>query len=442
MNRITIILGFALSWLSLIPLNAQQVLTLSEAIQTALTSNYDIRVSRYDTEIAAMQVDPALVGRRPEVVLTGNYELGWSDTYAEVLSLGGESNENLELDLDGISNDVILGLEFRMNLLDGRAGRYRLDQLQAASLLSRLQLQQTIEQTAYDVTVAYLEMARQQSLLDITQRSISLNQNRLDRVAEDAEFGVATSLDRLQIEVDLKTDSSSLRNLELELDNARRNLNFLMGFDNEESYMVETEINLNTALQYGELESAMLARNSFLQLQDQNITIADLDLELSKAAFRPTLQGYANVNFAYLQDQANFLQINRAVGPNVGLRFTYQITDWGGRRIKREAANLTVQQRQLERTQLEDQLVRDLSNAYAIYRNTLEQLRIEESNLELFAQNLENMQNMFELGTATNTDVRAAQLNFNAAQNRVKNFQYTIKQAEVALYLLSGELTQ
>ena len=45
------------------------------------------------------------------------------------------------------------------------------------------------------------------------------------------------------------------------------------------------------------------------------------------------------------------------------------------------------------------------------------------SNLIAFERNLENMNNNYRLGLVNNTDVRAAQLNLDAAKNRVNNYQ-------------------
>jgi len=132
----------------------------------------------------------------------------------------------------------------------------------------------------------------------------------------------------------------------------------------------------------------------------------------------------------------------RSVGPNVGVRFNYPIYDGGARKIEEQTAIMTQRRRQVEQRDTETELLKELRNAYATYQNALQQLRIERSNLELFQRNLENIQNLYALGQATNTDVRNAQLNLNAARTRVNNYQYTIKQAEVSIYLLTGQLVQ
>lgn len=429
---------FSLLFLFGATLSAQPLLQLDEAVETALANNHQIRLKKSNAEAQQLRVDPALVGRAPVANLQASYELGWSDAHIETLPTG--PGENPPLELNGISNDLIIAPEVSLVLLDGKAGSYRLDQLSAASRLAQLELQQTIEQTIANVSTTYLQLAELQTQLSLSQQRIALTQDRLLRAQQDASYGTSSSLQELQIAVDLKTDSASLRDLTLAYDNARRELNRIMGQPTETIFGVDTELTPQPQLQLGELEQQLRERNTILRLRDEGVRLSELDVQLSKAAYRPQLQTYANVSYAYLQNDASFLTVNRSVGPNVGLRLSYPLFDGGARRINEQTAILAQEQSTIERDDTEAELIKELRNAFATYRNTLDQLRIEESNLNLFELNLENMRNMYRLGTATNTDVRTAQLNLDAARNRLSSYRYRAKQAEVMLYLLSGQL--
>jgi outer membrane protein TolC len=420
--------------------SAQATLSLEEAIKEALANNHQIQIKQFDQKISALQVHPAMVGKRPIIDLNASYQFGWSDASIQTLPLNPGAAESEPLSLDGFSNSVSVAPEIRMILLHGKASTYRLAQLETAHGISKLLLQQTIEQTVAQVTSAYLQIAQTQSLIRITEQSLRLTIERLARAQEDASYGTSGSLQALQIEVDLQTDSANLRNLLLNLENAQRNLNRLMGKPTANSFQVDSNIALNDGLDLKMLEETLRQRNTTLKLLQENVQLADLDINLSKAAYRPSLQASANISYSYLQNDANFLQVSRTIGPAVGVNFNMPIADGGARRIKKQSATLRLAQRNLERTDTEEELVKELNNAFATYENTLAQLQIERSNLKAFEQNLQNMQNMYTLGTVTNTDVRAAQLNLNAAQNRINNYQFTIKQAEVQLYLLAGLL--
>ena len=423
-------------------LQAQDLLQLEDAILIALENNHQIKIKTYNAEIQAKQVNPALVGMRPEFKAVASYEFGWSDASIETLSLAPGQEGNSELALDGVSNDIIISPEISMLVLDGKARKYQLEQLSMLSQIADLEVKNAIQNTVAEVSRVYLQMAQQQLLMDITEQRIALNKERLDRVLNDANYGTSSSLQALQIEVDIKTDSSTLRNQGLAFENDQRELNQLLAQDLGKSYQLQTAFKYNATLDLTSLEQALAQRNIAIQSSDKGIDLATTSLKQSQAAYKPTMQTYANLSYAYLQNEANFLQSTRSFGPNVGVRFQYTIADWGARKIKEENAILLLEQRKLEKTDLEEVLRQQLHNAFAVYKNAMEQLRIEESNLEVFEENLKNTSNRFKLGTATNTDVRDAQLNLSAAQSRITANKYQIKQAEINLYFLTGQLVQ
>ncbi len=420
---------------------AQEVFTLADAIRIALDNNSQIEISRFDTQISDLQVDPALVGRTPQFNLIGSYAFGWSDASIETLPLGpGGGGENSSINLDGISHTVVLGPEITLLLFDGKASKYRLNQLGKQRDIAKLQLRQTIESTVSSVSQAFINISRQQSLMDITRQNIALTQERLDRAVQNAAYGTSSSLEQLQIEVDLKTDSVTLRNQMLEFDNAIRSLEYLMGEELPDNIRINAQLDVDTQLELETLRQSLIQENTLLQLLEQNGALAELDVELAKAAYRPSLQGFANINYTYIENEANFLQSNRTIGPNAGVRLNVPILDGGARNIRKQTAELNQQKIRVQQADTQQELLKELNNAYATYQNSLEQLRIERSNLVAFERNLENMQNEFTLGQVTNTDVRQAQLNLNAARNRINNYQYTLKQVEIVLRLLAGQL--
>ena len=439
--KYSLILSSMLFLLSIPHTYGQAILSLDEAIQEALANNHQIKIQKSALQATALQADPAMVGLKPVINLNAGYELGWADASIETLSLNPEAPPSEPLELSGWSNDITLAPEISLLLMDGKASRYRLDQLRVGTDLAQLQVQQAIEETITEVTFAYLDLAQQQQQLQITEQSIALGQDRLNRARQDASYGTSGSLQELQIQVDVMADSAALRNQLLEYENRQRDLNQLIGRSPDQVFQVSEDLILQTNLELKDLEKEMADNNVALRVQEQRIRLADLGIQTAQAANKPQLQAYGNVSYAYFQNEASFLTTNRAVGPNVGLRFSYPIADGGARRIREQVAVLEKEQRSLEQSDTRLQLQKELHNAYARYRNGLEQLRIEETNLALFERNLTNLENRFRLGTATLTEVRSAQLNLAAANNRIAANRFNVKRAEITLYLLSGQIS-
>ena len=419
-----------------------RVLSLADAIAKAVNNNHQIQVSKYNVEIQALGNDPAIVGRRPTIELNGSYQAGWTDARIETIPFGPSSDGTGANNLEGVSHTVSIGPELTFLLFDGKASKLQLEQLGKSSEIAELQLRQAIENTVSAVVQAYIELSNQQSLMNISRQNIQLSQDRLDRAVEDAKYGTSSSLQELQIEVNLKTDSVALRNQALVYENALRTLNYLLAEPIGQVYTVEEQLEREETLNLAELERSLKENNTLLQLSTQQVSLAELDISLRKAAYRPRIEGFANFNYTYAQNDASFLLEQRTFGPSAGIRLNVPIADGGARRIQKEQAQLSYQQSALSQQDLEKQLLKDLNNAYALYQNALQQLRIEESNLTSFERNLENIQNQYRLGLVNNTDVRSAQLSLNSAKNRISNFQYTLKQSEIQLLLLAGKLVQ
>ncbi|MEM7572416.1 MAG: TolC family protein [Bacteroidota bacterium] len=427
--------------LSLLPTSvaiAQEapLLSLEEAINLALANNHQVQLRRIETRISANNVNPAVVGKAPQLNLNASYELGWSTTETETLPLGPGENE--PFNLDGISNSLFISPEISWLLLDGKASFFRLEQLRTADLANQLALEQAMETTVLQVSRLYLQAAQQLSQRAVLVAGLDLTAERLRRTRTANRYGTNLSLLSRQIESNYKTDSIQLVNLDLAVANLKRDLNQLMGRNATLPFELQTDFFNPNRLSLPPLEAALLEQNTLLELQQRQLEVAKYDQELTQSAFRPSLSAYANVSFAYLQDDANFLQSNRALGPNVGLRFQLPISDGGARRINAENATMAIQLRELELEELRMALLKDLRNAYASYEAQLEALAIEQENLSVFEENLTFTENSFQQGTSNNLEVRAAQLELLSARERIVGYLFAVCQSELQIAYLAG----
>ena len=85
-------------------------------------------------------------------------------------------------------------------------------------------------------------------------------------------------------------------------------------------------------------------------------------------------------------------------------------------------------------------LEKDIKNAYAIYKNNLFSISVEEKNLSTAKLNFDRTKELYNLGQVTTTQFREAQLNWIRAESRLITARYSAKYAEIELYRLSGQL--
>jgi len=438
MKYTTIIFGLLVHCFVLV---GQPLLPLEEAVDFALENNLDLQVERFNQTVSANSVTKANAGLLPTIDLSGNLEYGLAPlTTLEIANLtGGEGTMKQEYDFTN-STTAVLSADVNYTLYDGKRGKYRYKQLQLNQAISETQLDMLAEQVINQTVAAYIAVARQQSLLRINTQSIELSQERLQRLQSQEKYGTANSVQILQAEVDLKSDSASYRTTALNLEQAKNDLNLLLGRAAEVDFTVEENFALTPDLTYANLKADLRNRNSALQLNEQLISQKDLSLSLTQSADKPRIQAYGQAAYLRSTDEANILQRTEAVGINIGVRATYNIFDGGLQDMREQNAVLALEQQRASQAQTELKLEKQLRSAFSQYEDSREQLRIEESNLALFEENYERMQDNFELGQASATDLRTAQLNLDAAKNRITNLKFNTKLAETVLLYLSGRL--
>ncbi len=418
--------------------HAQEILELEEAINIALENNYDIRLEKYNVQIQSNNVSRAVAGQMPRVDLTAGYEYGYSD--AEIITRGQGEGTNPPLELDGTSQDITFKNQVTVPIFTGFAGKYRYKQLESSRTMSEVQLAAVVEQSLASTVTNYLQVARFQSRLHILEENIAQSQDRLERVTIDTQYGAANSILRLQAEVNLNNDSATYRNAVLNYDNSKRDLNLLLGLSDNTNFTVQENILLVENMDYAELENAMLMANKQLLLSNQLIDQATYNVKISESSLFPTIQGYANINYLDTEDEASFLQNNTVFGPNVGVNLSLPIFTGGAQKIQRQNAKVSLEQQRLSKANTEAQLKKELQNAFAQYENNRAQLRIEQANLETFETNYTKSKEDFGYGLIDSSDLRQAQINLANAKNRINDLTYNVKQSEIRLLQLSGQL--
>lgn len=418
------------------------LLTLDEAITTALAENRDLKVLGYDREISRNSIDPALAGIGPRIEVQGNAYFGYGDTRVTTINLGPPTGEDPEpLALDGIRHGLLVQPEANWLVYDGGAGQLRLEQLRLVDQATALQIDAVREQTVAAVTNTYLGAAQLSQQLTLAAENIDLSNERLARTERDARYGTANSLRRLQAQVDLNTDSAAYRNLDLQFGNAKRRLNLLLARDPETPFTLEPARPLTEfVLIYDSLRTDLLANNENLAQAQMRITQSERALELSNTVFKPNVQLYGNLNYLNTTDNANFLQENRNFGAEAGVRVSYLLYDGGARRIEAQNAKLRTERNRANRSELEAELLTLLRQAYASYRNALEQLTTEKVNLPTFQLNYDKTLADYRLGQVDATTLRTAQVNLNAAKTRITLQEFAVRETEVELYRLTGRL--
>ena len=100
----------------------------------------------------------------------------------------------------------------------------------------------------------------------------------------------------------------------------------------------------------------------------------------------------------------------------------------------------SLENRDLQYLQVEQELRADLLTIYSAYTNNLRLLRLEEQNLETAKENLDIAFERYLLGSLPGLDLREVQKSLLDAEERLLSVQYQTKTAEISLLQISGRI--
>lgn len=434
-NKLFITIGIILS--SVIG-TAQEILSKQDAVNIALDHNYDIKVTNNKVEAAKNSSSIYNSGYLPTLSATGGGI--YQDKDSE-----NEFQDGRVIDQSTTSKTLNASANLNYLLFDGMGRKYNYQKLKELYNLSEIQATQVIENTVLQLLTSYYELARlTQNEVNLTT-SLSISKERLLREQYKYQYGQNTQLDMLNSEVDVNNDSITLLNINREFANAKRNLNLILGREIQKDFEVDTTVAYNIGLTLESVLVSAKARNTVLQQAEKNIELSKFDLKINQSNWYPIVGingGYGWNNLNTESDVVNpfALATNTTKGLNGGLSLSWNIFDGGATKTRVQNAKIAIDNSEIIKEQIEQELERNISNAWETYQNALFVLQAEKKNMETNKRNFQRSSEQFKLGQIISVEFRLAQVNF---LNSVTNFnlaKYTAKIAELNLLQLSGNL--
>ena len=435
------LLAFSLTVLILLgaipSLTAQQrdTLSLQAAVQQAVENNYSIQVARTNEQISDNSLNIGNAGLLPSVSLSSSGSLQQQDTRQEFEQPLGEQTIN-----GAQSSNLDASVNLQYTLFDGLGNTYNYRQLKTEKNLTEAQARQTIEQTLLRVVQQYYQVARLRAEAEIAKEAVTLSQQRLSRVETGVQFGNKSRVDLTNAQVDLDTDSTTLIEAKTQYRNARRTLNVLLGQAPNTPVTVEEQVSFQQDLERQALLEQAQERNSSLQAADYEVKNARLQKKIANASYFPEVNLTSSYAYSQSASDAGFLNEQRSSGIRSGLELNMPLFSGFQNDIRAENAELRLQNQKNRKAETELNVRRDLTNAYATYEQNLRALRLEKRSVDNARLNLRRTRESYQVGQATATQLREAQVNFTRAKTRLTNARYDAKLAEVELYQLAGLL--
>lgn len=415
--------------------SAQDLLTLEEAVETALQNNYEIRLAENDLKVDSLGVSRGFAGMLPRVFAQAN-----TNNSTQNISQTRSDGNVIELD-NAKNNSLNYGVGLDWTIFDGFGMFARFDQLKELEKLGKAQLQNTLLNRVSDVMITYYDLVQQQQQLIALDSTLVISQQRIQLADNRFSIGKASKLEVLNAKVDLNTDKTlQIRQNEL-YENTKIRLNEMMARDTKINFRVKDEVLIATNLQLSELERLAVTQNPELQAQLINKRISELELKQIKGNRYPRISASTGYNFSESESSLGFTTANNAQGWNYGFAASIDIFNGSNQNRNEKIAKLQIENSSIIIDQQKQMIKSQLHIAFQTYLTNLSLIDLETNNEEIAKENLDITLSKYKIGTIPTIEFRTAQLNYINATLRLSNALYQAKLSEITLKQLAGSLS-
>ncbi len=410
---------------------AQEKLSLLDAIDVALKNNYGIRIAQLEKEVAYQNNTWGNAGAMPTLSLNATGAGFTTDNQASFLRnrLTGTLSTNLS-----------------WTLFDGLAMFANKQQLNLLENLSSGNAAVIVENTVQGVILAYNNILVASEQEKTLLQSLAISKDRLAYQEFRKDLGATGTFELLQFKDAVLTDSANLLTQRININNAYRNLNLLMGVDIASVYtLIDTLSEEFEEFSYRSMRKKMLSSNQTLMNQFMTNRLRAQELKSFKAQQLPSLN--LNASSSYITGRFGLSngETRNTTGVleySANLTLSFNIYNGDETRRQVEVAKINTFIADMQEKDLRNSLENDLLTAYDTYQQLLQTLDIRKAAVENANQNLEIATERFQSGLINSLDFRDIQAQFLTANFNKYQTIRDLKEIETELIRLTGGLLQ
>ncbi len=420
--------------------NTQKVLSLDEAIATALQNNFDIRLAKNDSMVAALDYSFRNAAFLPR--LNGNLGGTWNNNAQKQRFQDGTERELNDIR----SNNINLGVQLNWTLFDGMKMFATRDKAKELITLGELGIKNQVVNTVAAVITNYYNIVRQKQQLKAVEEQIALSSERVKLAQYKLDIGVGAKPDVLQSKVDLNAQKAAQLQQQTLIAQLKEMLNQAMNVSNVATYDVSDSIPLNMQVALGDIQQNIENSNPALLMAKKNIDIANFTLKERKAERFPVIA----LNSAYSYGRNNnkatvnpFQPLySRNIGRTIGVTATIPILNNFTVKRNIRQAQLDIQYQQLIYENQRSLVSLSVINAYKDYELQKRALALEEENILLARENVDIVFQVYKLNSNTLIQLKEAEKSLQDAYTRLITARFNTKVAETELMRLKGDLVK
>lgn len=391
-NKFIYILLFAL--LSASYANAQEQLTLEKAISIGLKQNFDIAISKQQTNVADMANTWGMAGRYPTI------SLGASTLY----------NSAIADDASSLNSDA--GVNFNWVLFGGMRVTAKKSILNLQYDLAKGSEQLQVENSIKSIILGYYSVLIEQRLMELNADVLKLSEDRYKREKVAYSIGGTDTYALVQAESAYLSDQKQNIQQQRMVNVTIYQLNSLLNVDTATEWTFDTELPIpNVEYSLPLMKDMMLSNNKTIKNQYINQRISEENIKQAQSAIYPTVSIMGEAAYRGAYQRVGGISTNTdAFGLGIGASVNFNLYNGGVVKRNIQISKLNNEISETASKKMEQFLITQLFRSYDAYNYNREIVALGEKEVKASKISLDLSYEKFTNGTISSFDFRQVQL--------------------------------
>lgn len=446
-KALILILSFSLPWAARAqspPAAAAQHFTLAEAVRQALANNPGVKASAFYSQAVRQGIAQARANRYPRLDFSEGFTRSNNPVYVFGSLLTQRQFTATDFALNTLNapfplDNFLTQFNAAMPLYDaGQTSRMIKDARLQARSASQAQVR-TQQEIIFQVIQAYANELLAREGERVAQAAVQMAQADMDRAQAREQAGMAVPSDVLSVQVQLAQANENLLQAQNGVALALSALNVAMGLPEDAPTSIEGRldaVNFDPGALADRQARALIERPD-LQQAHLGKDRATNGVGMARAQFLP------QVSLFSAWDESNQQLWNRG-GNNwmAGAMLTFNVFDGGAKYARVAEARNRERQAEAMEQQMISGVKLQVREAYLNLKTAQQRMLVARDAVAQAKESLRILQNRYQEGLITITDLLQAETANTSAQKNYLNALYDARTSYAALELATGELSE